>query len=178
VSPATFFFFLLSLSLAPPGLLLPLALRLWRLLHTRSRPRLLYCRASLLWLRSLSLALRLWRLLHTRCRPRLLHCRAPLRWLRSLDLALRFWRLLHTRCRPRLPYCRASLRWLRSLYLALWPWRLLHTWRRPRLLPLALDCRASLLRRGLDRSLPLNVFATQMLWLRACAGRGSLLERS
>ncbi len=71
--PPSFLIFLLSLPLTPLGPLLYLALRHWRLLHTRCRPLLLHCRASLLWLRSLYLALRRWRLLHTRCRPRLLY---------------------------------------------------------------------------------------------------------
>jgi len=66
---------------------------------------------------------------------------------------------------------------LRFLYLALRFWRLLNTRCRPRLLPLFLDCRASLLRRGIDRGWSLNLFATPLLWLRACAGRSALLER-
>ena len=97
--------------------------------------------------------------------------------LRSLYLALRLWRLLHTRCRPRLLYCRASLLWLRSLYLALWLWRLLHSRCNSRLLPLTLVCRAPLLGRGLDRGWSLNLFATPLRWLRACAGRSFLLVR-
>ena len=98
-------------------------------------------------------------------------------FLLTLPLALRLWCLLHTWCSPRLLHCRASLLWLRSLYLALRRWCLLHTRCSPRLLPLTLDCRASLLRRGFDRGWSLNLFATTLLWLRACAGRSILLER-
>jgi hypothetical protein len=159
VPPASFLIFLLTL---------PLALRLWRLLHTWCSPRLLHCRASLLWLRSLYLALRRWCLLHTRCSPRLLpltlDCRASL-LRRGFD---RGWSL---------NLFATTLLWLRSLYLALRLWCLLHTRCRPRLLPLFLDYRASLLGRGLDRGWSLNLFATTLLWLRACAGRSTLLER-
>jgi hypothetical protein len=51
------------------------------------------------------------------------------------------------------------------LYLALRLWRLLHTRCRPRLLPLFLDCRTSLLKRGFDRGWSLDFFATTLLWL-------------
>ena len=67
---------------------------------------------------------------------------------------------------------------LRSLFLALRSWRLLLTLFDPRLLPPILDCRASLLWRGLDRSRSLNVFATPALWLRAYAVRSALLAWS
>ena len=132
VSPASFLIFLLTLPLAPLGLLrLPAILRF------------------------LYLALRLWRLLNTRCRPRLLplflDCRASL-LRRGID---RGW----------------------FLYLALRLWSLLHTLCSARLLPLILDYRASLLRRGFDRGWSLNIFATPLLWLRACGGRSTLLGR-
>ena len=93
--------------------------------------------------------------------------------LRSLYLALRLWGLLHTWCSNRLLPLRRG--W--SLYLALRLWSLLHTLCSARVLPLILDYRASLLRRGFDRGWSLNVFATPLLWLRACADRSTLLGR-
>ena len=49
-----------------------------------------------------------------------------------------------------LPLPMASIGLLRSLFLALRPWWVLLTLCSPWLLPLIMDCRASLLRRGLD----------------------------
>jgi hypothetical protein len=66
------------------------------------------------------------------------------------------------------PWCLALHPWFLTLHpwcLALRPWCLLLTLSSPWLLPLILDCRASLLRRGL------------VLWLRPLVSRPALLGR-